>query len=621
MNRMSVRVAALLGLFGTAALNATTSEFRSPLSFEYGGPIHMYLDRAHDLGYSCPEDQDCEPLWCEVAFEPWATGYGRSACSSFIDCNPCSDHVTRNRESLAALFFGAESFTPAQSFPNGIVPAGSNPTLNLSVTPQFTYSEKGVYFGGQAWYNLDDWCLPCWHVGTRVGIPFKVIKINNQTSVGTSQTTIGQVASEILLNTGTTIANPTLLYDFAFRLDFLSSLIRPNLPPTPSFPLVEYSTGTNTIRTSIAGQPVGYNAAEIAASGNKPAIFLIKRPDGTLPPRIPLANPAAPVIQTYGRQTSQITGQLPIDGSGAANNVLFFGDATVDYFDNVGTSPSEQATLFVVPHITDSGDNFVNNTLAIQNAIDQFLRGLDLSNGPIQTLAALGTNLTESECIVGQGDLRLEFLAGYVNQDDCWWNNWYIDGLLGVIVPTGKRIKDAEKVFLQTTGNNGHVEFELGVETAWRPTCWFGLQVKGYYNHVFKRTEFRAAPFVGATIRNIGPQIEVENSWNYGVLTVDMDFFHPCNPNLGATFGYELFTKGRDHISLCQSTAQTLLGATAPLDKTILEKQTNSLTNKLRGELFYRCHYFEIFAGASQIVSGRFSQKESEIHLGLMLYF
>ena len=51
------------------------------------------------------------------------------------------------------------------------------------------------------------------------------------------------------------------------------------------------------------------------------------------------------------------------------------------------------------------------------------------------------------------------------------------------------------------------------------------------------------------------------------------------------------------------------------------ERHTNSLSNKLRGEIFYRAHYFEIFGGGSQMVSGRNIMKETEAHIGLAIYF
>jgi hypothetical protein len=85
-----------------------------------------------------------------------------------------------------------------------------------------------------------------------------------------------------------------------------------------------------------------------------------------------------------------------------------------------------------------------------------------------------------------------------------------------------------------------------------------------------------------------------------------------------------LFVKGHDHVSLdcCQKTATDLLGRpNQPLDVSNYREHTNSLSNKLRGEIFYRAHYFEIFGGGSQMVSGRNIMKETEAHIGLAIYF
>jgi len=631
MNRMSVRVGAVLSVLCAVTLNATTSQFRSPLSLERG-PIHVYLDNAHDSWWAsgaCMQQMDCEPLPCGIMLEPWVGAYDRRACKSFVNCNPCSNGMTRNTSSLSALFFGATSFTGAQAFPGSTVPIGNNPALIFStITPSFTYDEKGVYFGLQGWYELDDCECPGWHVGGRVSIPFKYIQINNSTT-SLSATQLEQVAAEVALNLNTPVGSAQNLYDFAFRLDFLSTLFRPALPPFSGTPMVQYNIPNATMTTMIAGTPVANLDGSV--SSNIPPILLIKRPDGSLPPRVPV--PTAPSPVAWAKDASQATGGvLPVDGSGVANGVYYFGGSNLDYFDNLGKNIAAQATLFVVPRLISAdptatppviGDSTFNSptTQGIQNAIDAVIKGFSQNETGIELLATFSIDLTQQECIVGNGDLRFDFLFGFENDGECWWDYWYVDGVIGFLVPTGKRDKNALNVFYQTLGNNGHWEIKLGIEGALRPVEWFALELDASFNHAFRRTEFRAAPFTGATIRNIGPQVEVGNSWSYGIVRIDANFFHPCNPDLGVTLGYEFWGKTRDHISLDQATAVTLLGVTAPLDGTILENQTNSSTNKVRGELFYRCNYFEIFAGASQVVSGKWAMKESEIHLGFMLYF
>lgn len=101
----------------------------------------------------------------------------------------------------------------------------------------------------------------------------------------------------------------------------------------------------------------------------------------------------------------------------------------------------------------------------------------------------------------------------------------------------------------------------------------------------------------------------------------DLNFFHPYNQDLGCTIGYELFAKRKDHVELCAKTALDLLCNLQDLDACILEEDTNAMTHKIRGEIFHRWNYCELFAGASQIVAGKNAMQESEVHLGIAIYF
>src|SRR5207237_1839791 len=144
-------------------------------------------------------------------------------------------------------------------------------------------------------------------------------------------------------------------------------------------------------------------------------------------------------------------------------------------------------------------------------------------------------------------------------------------------------------------GNNCHVVVNLGLDGGWKPCPWFAFEIRPYFYHACKRSERRAAPFTGQTVINIGPEIDVDVSWNYFNLRTDFTFFHPHNPDLGFMFGYELFAKGNDRVSLgscipCNNPTTTdLIGRPdQPINIEILEHGTNTLTNKLRGEIFYR---------------------------------
>ena len=100
-----------------------------------------------------------------------------------------------------------------------------------------------------------------------------------------------------------------------------------------------------------------------------------------------------------------------------------------------------------------------------------------------------------------------------------------------------------------------------------------------------------------------------------------MGWFHPDNPNLGFTLGYELYAKQNDKVCFCEDTAVDFLDRTEKLDHCILECDTDTMTHKLRGEIFNRIGYFEIFGGGSWIVAGRNAMREGELHIGAMIYF
>ncbi len=58
------------------------------------------------------------------------------------------------------------------------------------------------------------------------------------------------------------------------------------------------------------------------------------------------------------------------------------------------------------------------------------------------------------------------------------------------------------------------------MEGGWKPREWFAFQFDWTYNHVFERTQPKGAPFLGATVRNIGPDIGAKVKWDYFTFNV-----------------------------------------------------------------------------------------------------
>jgi hypothetical protein len=221
----------------------------------------------------------------------------------------------------------------------------------------------------------------------------------------------------------------------------------------------------------------------------------------------------------------------------------------------------------------------------------------------------------QADRIIGVGDLDVQLYGGYHQEQ------WLLDLIVGARFPTGKQDKHPGQTLFFPTGNNGHFEFEVGINSGWHPIEWFGIMLKGYYSHVFNHVEKKAAAFAGATVINIGTPVDANVSWNYGFAQLDFNFFHPKNPDLGGSIGYEIYAKQHDKVRFCQDTAVDCLGRTEPLDSCLLERNTNTLTNKIRGEFFNRFYYWELFAGASYIFAGRNAVQEIEGHVGVTVYF
>lgn len=609
----------------------TTTQFRSPLSLRRGVTHYPLQDVCDTWWYTLMYPESTTE--CPLTIYLWKGAYYRCADKTFF--NACDPNATTTKTtSLNTLWFGKNSFKVEQAFAGGMLTnplaPGYNPFLSFSfVTPHFNYTEKGVYFGLYMDYKVGK--KQKWRVGGRVSLPFKIITVGQ--TADCEQEEIADVIAERPVNLLSATAPVGI--DYAYRLDFLSTLVRVGVPSTDSALLVEYGPGSS-YNTRIAGIPVGAVTAN-DSSPDLPSIYLTKRDDSTLPFVTNLPNSSS---KSWGKAQFQVSGgPLAADGSGINDNSYFFGVIPVNYLSNLGANRAEQSTLWVVPRIIysvgDSSAGFPTDispqAIAIRNAVRAILDNLAFS-GDDTALGFLNKhciNLCKSERVMGLGDLETEFFFGY--EDDYLFpgfdvipphiQSWFGNFVIGVRFPTGKTMHDARNVYFQSTGHNGHYEIKVGLEGGWKPCSFFALKIDGFYNHAIRAVEQKAAPFKGATIRNIGPSISTRVSWDYFVVHGDLNFFHPYNQDLGCTFGYELFAKRKDHVQLCPQAALDLLCTVQDLDACILEQDTNAMTHKLRGEIFHRWSYCELFAGASQIVAGKHAMQESEVHLGLAIYF
>lgn len=620
--KKTVKGIVLLGALYGGSLHASF-EFRSPVDFDARGYQHWFLapsDQAWWYGQMPSQKKNTD--W---NIHMWGVGYSRNANKAFFEeCDCDDDKITRHTVPLSQLFFGKAVFRGENAFTGGtfagnqtnpqvvatqILANATNPYLAFArIAPVIEYEETGANMGIDfaRYVGKND----RYHIGARVNVPFKVIEVEPDNEAS-SEETLADVFITRIINTDAEI-DPDQV-EYAMRFDFLSTLIfnQTAVPSnnTTARPVVVYNGSGANATVQLAGRALtGNNSAQTDAI---PAAYATKSNDGDVP--------AVP----FRKSPNQVDGPLGADGQGADGSVSFF-QTGVDYAGNLQNDRDAQGTIFITPRsisnpgAADDGD-LTPDSRAILTTI-QTLVDTDLVPSELASTFFANNDINLGyQRVVGIGDLQAEVYGGI-----CHYNDWFADGIFGLQFPTGKKQKSSNQVLYKPTGNNGHTVVKLGLDGGWQPREWFAFEIRPFFFHAFKASEKRAAPFAGATIVNVGPEVEVDVSWNYFVLQFDFNFFHPHNPDLGFVLGYELFAKGHDHISLddCQKTATDLLGQpNQPLAACNYERNTNSFSNKLRGEIFYRCNYFELFGGGSQIVSGRNIMKETEAHIGLAIYF
>lgn len=623
MNKSVLHFVAAITVVVCGTLN-TTSEFRSPLSMVDGhGVTHFNLEQVKKAWWfdvMGPEKYKERPWYVDV----WAGTFCRSAHKSFFDPElDCDDKLknksTRKTVSLSTLWFGidaeAEAFRGAQAFGEGTInnPAlltDNNPSLGWArITPRIDYKENGISFGAHVKWDLDK--AKRWHVGHRVTLPFHVIEIEQNASCKLEET-LADVRALRSMN-GDRDQDPDNV-DYAYRLDFLSTLVLRHLDGgiVISEPLVDYGDGSFDLQeTQIGTVPV--TAANPSEDDSNPSAYVIRRGDGEIPP--------AP----FRKQPSQVVGPLAANGSGGSEDAVLFFKSSTNYKDGLGQDKDAQCDLFVVPRRKPNSDQLEGTARQIRIVVENVIKNnsLEEAESAVEFFRANGIDLCAHERIVGLGDMLTEWYVGYGPE------YYYADLVLGIRWPTGKKNIDPKRVFFQSTGHNRHFEFKIGMDGGWKPYDWFAFKLDWSYHHAFERTEKKAAPFKGATVKNIGPTLHAKVRWDYFVAHVDFNFFHPHNPDLGCVFGYEIFAKRKDRVRLaCPDTTcgdtgfmTDLLGQEKELDMSILEKRTNSMTHKIRGELFHRWNFCKLFAGASHIVGGRNAMQETEAHVGVGIYF
>lgn len=589
---MNKRVPGIILIIILSFIPITARELRTPWSLQRGAQ-HWPFPRPVI---------DCDQRWI---IDTWGGGLHRQSDKAYLN------KETTKTENLSALIFGKENFVVADIFsPETVV---TNPLLStLLISPRISYNENSAYFGFKFAHKVD--CEGCLQAGVRSVLTFRAIRTGLDDEMNLAETIedVRQLQNDRI--DGTALAgtiSPTIQDinntgghngpAFAYRMDFVNSLYlsTAGVPPFPKF-LNFHDTSKTPADVTVNG------SADIISNTTNNPVHLIKsitKPIGVYSAIQPVVNAALPFLNADG--TNGTEGQRMIGF-----------DQAIDYTP-LATNTDAQRQLWFVPTLVAGGA--ANNIITVapiaatmRDNIEQIIKTLDT---PINFLKASGIDFS-TQHIEGAGDWDNEF---FINYQYC---NTLLEGFVGVRLPTGRKIKHPNRVFsIFSTGNNRHFEFRLGGVATWQPNDWFIAKIDALWSQVFRGNEKVAAPFAGATVKNIGPTIDANISWNWLQANLDFTFLVPASPCVGMTAGYEVYYKSSDKVSLKTTTATDFLGNIQPLDASVLEYRTNVTAHKVRTEFFHQGDNWELFAGWAHVFAGKNAPKETDWHIGLVSYF
>lgn len=590
-----ISLIATLALIYSGALLAR--ELRAPIPFRNG------FQRFEHYPYICEGLDKC---W---DFDAYFGAWHREADGAFR-------HGTK-KETLAQLIFGSQSFVLMNAFSPGTDNDDFAALSLAELTPLFNYSENGAMFALNINRRLD---CTAWDVGARLNIPFRSVTVSADNVVGDQNVLnginallINRALDQDVQNNPNPNPPPDRLQPdpspvtsvFAYRLDALNALGLVDFRNPNSVPVNAVTIGgdDNVVDNNSTTQPGQPNPVNVLGSATTPR-------------------------QPFSIANSNVTAILPADGT-LANGARANFNSSQNYT-ALASNPANQRLLWVTP--TDFNDPVNppdNSPLAISTAAQNIAAAVAtaLQNPPpeatvtvAQFLAARNVNF-DAQRLTGAGDLDVDFYARRNFCSECH-GDWYIEGIAGLRLPTGKRVRNPGLLYAQPLGNNGHTEIKGGMQVGWNPGNWFAMKadVSGY--HVFKRKEHVAAAFTGATIRNIGPVVDAKISWNYLLANLDFTFYRQgCDSCSGIDLGYQPYYKFKDKVTFEQLTAADFLGNVQTLDATILERNSKRYLHRIKVEAFHKTCDWEIYGGWLHSIAGRNIQRETDWYAALAIFF
>ena len=583
----------LLSLGLMVAGSAVAREIRTPLPTLWGFTHYP-------VQYHWEQDTKGDHCW-DWDLTTSAVGYSRSADKSYRK-NTC-------KEEYVTLLFGKSDFRLGQAYPNAQVALdqlGVTPYVDVStIKPRFEYHEHGAIFGIQVG-AIANWCDTDYRFGLRGKMPFRDIQIADTCATsdlfGEQLGDLWQVRTE---KNGTT---ENLVY--AGRLDFLTRLNRLAIVNSP---IVKYGTEVDAgNRTKMAGQVV----SAVIADG-VPPVALIYSDSKKLP-----------TTATWAKTTAWLL-KLPEDGATAAGRYRFHGfvaaagggggDTVGTDYTLLSTNTDAQGKLFVVPSLMNGANGQIADAAkTIRSAIETAISNLDSLD---DFMSAQGLSFCNGR-VKGFGDLDLELYLG--RNWGCDGNLW-TDVMFGLRLPTADGISNCKRLLAQPLGNNEHWEVRIGLAGGYNIADWVKFMLDASYSWALKHAEQVAAPFKGATIKNIGPCIKADINWDYFLGHADLSFF--ANDCCGLNVGYELYSKRCDCVKLCVSSALPLgyttgsTETTYALDSSILRSNTNVLAHKARVSIFSTLGDCTLEGGWSHTFAGKHAPRDTDFYVNFGVAF
>lgn len=306
------------------------------------------------------------------------------------------------------------------------------------------------------------------------------------------------------------------------------------------------------------------------------------------------------------------------DGSGLGN--LQRGRIAQDVnYAALSGNVAAQSRLYVVPNVQGIGGesspgSILNGANTVYSNITEALGELS-GTSLADFVGQVGLNVCYGNTR-GMGDTNFEFFFAH-DWSDCG----YLEGRLWFMAPTGLKVTDPLQILKFPTGNNGHPEVGLGIAGGINTLRYLAFSFDALYSWVVPSTNFIAAPFEGALVKNIGPCVGGKTSWQYGIINCNVNVINPFYECMGVMFGYQAFIKSSDKLCLFQKTAVDWAGNIKPLDPAVYTKNSDRIAHKIRTETFFAGACMNTFLGFTATIAGKNIPSEVDFHIGLDVYF